>query len=89
MERILTIPWRTGAGNILITEAADGIVTLSSDTPNTHLARSQTVRFYTLSGDAAVQTSVRQLGARVILRDNATKVLRDKNGLTLTVLKDG
>ena len=87
MERILTIPWQTGAGNILVKEAADGRVTVSSDTPNAHLARSQTVRFYTLKGDAEEQTTVRQRGARVILRDGATRVLRDKDGLTLTALK--
>lgn len=38
-------------------------------------------------GTIKVQTTVRQRGARVILRDGATRVLRDKDGLTLTALK--
>lgn len=87
MERVLTIPWHTGEGNILVKEAEDGAVTLGSDSPNLHLARSQTVRFYTLQGGAEVNATVSQKGGRVILRDNTGRILRDKNGLILTALK--
>ena len=87
MERVLTIPWQTGAGNILIEESADGAVFVRSDSANEHLARSQSVRFYTLKGGAEVNTTIHQKGGRVILRENAGRVLRDKNGLILTALK--
>lgn len=87
MERVLTIPWQTGAGNILIEESADGAVNVRSDSANEHLARSQSVRFYTLKGGAEAEVTVNQRGNRVILRDNAGRVLRDKNGLILTALK--
>lgn len=87
MERVLTIPWQTGAGNILVEESVDGAVTVRSDSANEHLARIQTVQFYTLRGGAKVNTTVSQKGRRVILRDNAGRILRDKNGLILTALK--
>ena len=87
MERVLTIPWQNGVGNILVEESADGHCTVRSDSENEHLARSQTVRFYTLKGGAEAEVTVNQRGNRVILRDNAGRVLRDKNGLILTALK--
>lgn len=87
MERVLTIPWQNGVGDILVEESADGAVTVRSDSENEHLARSQSVRFYTLKGGAEVNATVIQKGRRVILRDNAGRILRDKNGLILTALK--
>lgn len=88
MERVL-IPWKEGDGNIVIEEVGGGIK-LSSDTINESVDREQEVCYYTTNtqGDTAETIqNVKQLGKRAILRDSSQIVLRDKNGLTLTILK--
>lgn len=89
MDRVLTIPWLTGGGNILVTVTDGGDVAVSSDTPNTGLARQRVVTFQTTAGGntATASLTVRQKGARVVLRDSEGRALRDTNGLTLTALK--
>ena len=53
MERVLTIPWQTGAGNILLTEDAAGGVTISSDAPSDVGQRTQSIRLYTTNTSGA------------------------------------
>ena len=86
--RVVNIPWLAGAGNITV-EAAEGGARVSSDTANTHLARSQSVTFRTLTGNVREVRTVRQAGQRLVLRDRAGSTLRDSSSKTLTALKDG
>lgn len=86
--RVVNIPWLAGAGNITV-EAAEGGARVSSDTANTHLARSQSVTFRTLQGNVRVVRTVRQAGQRLVLRDSEGRTLRDGNQKLLTARKDG
>lgn len=61
------IPWKSGDGNIIITQTAPGgVVSVMSDTPNDGLDRSQTVVFATIGGvnQVTVDTHVFQEGKR-------------------------
>lgn len=86
--RVVDIPWQTGAGNITV-ETATGGAQFSSDTVNSHLARSRPVTFRTLRDNVRVVRTVRQAGRRLVLRDSEGRALRDKSQALLTVLKDG
>lgn len=86
MDGRITIPWKTGGGNIVLAVSGEE-VRVSSDTANARLAREQVVTFR--AGEATATLTVVQKGARVVLRDNAGKVIRDNEGRTLTVLRDG
>ena len=88
MDGRVNIPWTAGAGNIAV-EATAGGARVSSDTANTHLARSQSVTFRTLTGNVRVVRRVRQAGRRVLLRDKAGRTLRDGSQKLLTARKDG
>ncbi len=88
MDGRVNIPWTAGTGNITVEAAAVG-ARVSSDTANTHLARSQSVTFRTLTGNVRVSRTVRQAGQRVLLRDKAGRTLRDGNQKLLTARKDG
>lgn len=88
MDGRVNIPWAAGAGNISV-EATAGGARVSSDTANTHLARSQSVTFRTLEGNVRVVRRVRQAGQRVLLRDKAGRTLRDGSQKLLTARKDG
>lgn len=88
MDGRVNIPWTAGTGNITV-EAAEGGARVSSDTANTHLARSQQVTFRTLRGNVQVVRTIRQAGQRLVLRDRAGSTLRDSSSKTLTALKDG
>lgn len=85
MDGRITIPWKTGEGNIVLPVSGDE-VRVSSDT-NGHMAREQVVTFRAMEATATL--TVMQKGARVMLRDGAGKVFRDNEGKILTVLKDG
>lgn len=86
MDGRITIPWKTGGGNIVLAVSGEE-VRISSDTANARLAREQVVTFR--AGEATATLTVVQKGARVVLRDSAGKVIRDNEGRTLTVKKDG
>lgn len=88
MDGRVNIPWTAGTGNISV-EATAGGARVSSDTANTHLARSQSVTFRTLEGNVRVARRVRQAGQRVLLRDKAGRTLRDGSQKLLTARKDG
>ena len=88
MDGRVSIPWQTGTGNITV-EAAEGGARVSSDTVNTHLARSQSVTFRTPTGNVRAVRTVRQAGQRVLLRDKAGRTLRDGSQKLLTARKDG
>lgn len=86
MDSRISIPWKTGEGNIVLDVSGDE-VRVSSDTANTRVAREQVVTLRAMEATATL--TVVQKGARVVLRDGAGNVFRDNEGKILTVLKDG
>lgn len=85
MDGRITIPWKTGGGNIVLAVSGEE-VRVSSDTANARLAREQVVTFR--AGNKTATLTVVQKGMRVVLRDSAGKVIRDNEGRILTVSND-
>lgn len=84
------IPWKSGNGNIIITQTApDGVVSVMSDTPNDGLDRSQPVIFTTTEGvnQATVSTTVYQEGKRQAFAVNEGRFILS-DGSTFNVIKN-
>lgn len=79
----ILIPWNDGAGHIVVSSTG-GDVYISSDTANEGIERRQMLTFRTLTGNATAEIEVIQKGMRVILRDNAGRILRSNQNEILT-----